>query len=68
VPPEGEAVGAFGALGEISVVETLLVERARLLRAKVSERKKQLLIARIMAVGIRQLDVLISIRMLMGSS
>src|ERR1700716_2322182 len=54
-------VGAFRGPNVIVVDEALLVDRVRLLLAKVSERKKQLLIARMMAVKIRQFDFLISI-------
>jgi hypothetical protein len=69
------ALGAFGpaavaafrgpnaiVVDEAAVDEVLLVVRVRLPLAKLSERKKQLLITRMMAVKIRQFDVLISIR------
>ena len=60
-------VGAFRGpnaivVDEAAVDEVLLVVRVRLPLAKLSERKKQLLITRMMAVKIRQFDVLISIR------
>jgi hypothetical protein len=61
VPLEGVAVGAFGPLGEILVDDVLLFGRVRLLLAKLSERKKQLLITKIMAVNARQFDFRISI-------
>jgi hypothetical protein len=66
------AVGAFRGpnvivVDEAAVDEALFIDRVRLLLAKVSERKKQLLITSTMAMNIRQFDVLISSRILMGS-
>jgi hypothetical protein len=70
--PVADGDGALGAVGPSVVVafrgpnvivvdEALLVDRVRLVLAKVSERKKQLPISRMIAVIIRQVEVLISI-------
>src|SRR5438105_2264410 len=73
------ALGAFGpaAVGvfrgpnvivvdEAAVDEALFVDRVRLLLAKTSERKKQLLITRMRTSNTRQFDVLINVRIGVG--
>jgi hypothetical protein len=47
---------------EAVVDETSFVDRVRLLLAKVSEKKKQLPISRMIAANTRQFDVLIKVR------